>query len=83
MSTTYMTEKTSIRLGGKVVTFVDITRDCDSFASLPGRRRERQIAKRHWVKKEKSWWSSGGGGGEEVSVKTPGKKEYKEEKYWY
>ena len=81
MSTMYMTEKTSIRLAGKVVTFVDITRDCDSFASLPGRRRERQIAKRHWVKKEMSWWSSGGGG--EVSVKTPEKREHKEEKYWY
>jgi hypothetical protein len=75
MSTTYFDSTTSIRRRGVVVTLS--SHDHDGYwpngKTAGGTRRDRQIAKRHWVRKEGRWWSSGGGAGQEVSVKTPGK----------
>lgn len=75
MSTTYFDSETSVRRRGAVVTFS--SHDHDGFWSNGkwegGTRRDRQIGRRHWVRKEEGWWSSGGGTKKEVSVKTPGK----------
>ena len=86
MSTTYFDSETSVRRRGEVITFS--VHDHDGFwnndKTTGGERRDRQIAKRHWVKKVNTWWSSGGGAGSEVSVKTPGKcVGILEKQYWY
>ncbi len=75
MSTTYFDSETSVRRHGAVITFS--CHDHDGYwpnsKTAEGSRRDRQIGKRHWVRKESRWWSSGGGAGQEVSVKTPRK----------
>ncbi len=82
MGTTYRETKTSIRRRGTVITFSKDNSDSGWTVKGSSTRRDRQIAKRHWVLRVDSWSSSGGGAGEEVSVKTPGKGGFTRKRYW-
>ena len=84
MSTTYFDSETSVRRRGEVVMISSHDHDGCRNTITTGTRRDRQIGKRHWVRREERWWSSGGGGKWSVTVQTPEKSVgVLEKQYWH
>lgn len=77
MSTTYTKLTTLIRYKGGVS---EVVEDCsyhkrpsDGHLVVVGNRRQRQIARRHWLRQRDDYWYSGGGGSTTVTIRVPGK----------
>lgn len=75
MATDYETFITLVHYKGKVAQVWMKTADGRSMPWVKpvGNRRGRQIAKRHWLRKELDGFCSGSGGWRRVTIKPPGK----------
>lgn len=85
MSTYYWDEKSLVRRKGAVVAVTrrgndgsgwhDGNKEFHPHESISGERRSRQIARRHWVRKELFSLYSSGGYWDGFTIKPPGKEE--------